>query len=243
MRARTFTALTGAAAVACALAVTAPAQAQQSEGSPSSSGTSRPDNRPGPKSAEQAKKRAKALALLDNGKATLKSQKGGGATVTLTRGRRDEAVEFPVDKSDKVFTILAEFGDTGSGKLGTVPGPLHNEIPEPPANDNSTTGSTTSTRPTTRTCSTAPPRRSPTSTPSSPAGGTRRSTPSATGCRCPATPRPTATTRSRTTAARGPSSVTRPTPGTSRSWRPEERRRDRRLPLPVRRLGPLRLRR
>ena len=71
MRARTFTALTGAAAVACALAVTAPAQAQQSEGSPSSSGTSRPDNRPGPKTAEQAKKREKALALLANGKATL----------------------------------------------------------------------------------------------------------------------------------------------------------------------------
>ncbi len=137
MRPRTFAALTGAAAVACALAVTAPAQAQQSEGSPSSSGASRPDNRPGPKTAEQAKKREKALALLANGKATLKKQQGGGATVALSADPGD-VVEFPLDKEDTVFTILAEFGDTGSGKLGTTPGPLHNAIPEPPANDNST---------------------------------------------------------------------------------------------------------
>ena len=137
MRPRTLAALTGAAAVACALAVTAPAQAQQSEGSPSSSGTSRPDNRPGPKTAEQAKKREKALALLANGKSTLKKQQGGGATVALSADPGD-VVEFPLDKEDTVFTILAEFGDTGSGKLGTTPGPLHNAIPEPAANDNST---------------------------------------------------------------------------------------------------------
>ena len=141
MRPRTFAALTGAAAVACAVVVTAPAQAQQSDGSPSASAaTSRPDNRPGPKTAEQAKKRAKALALLRNGKAELKPQQGGGSTVTMTSADgSSEAVYFPTDTTDKVFTVLAEFGDTGSGKLGTTPGPLHNQIPQPDRDvDNST---------------------------------------------------------------------------------------------------------
>jgi immune inhibitor A len=134
---RTIAALTGAAAVACALTVTAPAQAQQSDGSPSASGaTHRSDNRPGPKSAEQARLRAKALTMLKRGKATLKQQAEGGATVTLATG---DAVEFPLEKTDKVFTILAEFGTSGSGKLGTVPGPLHNQIPQPDRSvDNST---------------------------------------------------------------------------------------------------------
>ena len=137
MRPRTFAALTGAAAVACALAVTAPAQAQQSDGSPSATGAShRSDNRPGPKSAEQARLRAKALAMLKNGKATLEPQAGGGSTVTLSTG---DVVEFPIEKTDKVFTILAEFGDTGSGRYGTTPGPLHNQIPQPDrTKDNST---------------------------------------------------------------------------------------------------------
>ncbi len=138
MTPRTIVALTGAAAVACTLAISAPAAAQPSDDSPSSTGaTHRSDNRPGPKSAHQAAKRAKALALLKNGKAQLKAQEGGGATVALS-SRKGDVVEFPVDKTDKIFTVLAEFGSEGSGRLGTTPGPLHNEIPRPdPAVNNS----------------------------------------------------------------------------------------------------------
>jgi immune inhibitor A len=139
VRPRTFTALTGVAAVACTLAITAPAQAQQSDGSPSAAGTThRSDNRPGPKSAEQAQKRAKAKALLANGKATLKQRAGGGATVALSPDPAD-VVEFPVNREAKIFTILSEFGDGVTGKLGSTPGPLHNQIPEPDRKvDNST---------------------------------------------------------------------------------------------------------
>lgn len=141
MRPRILAAATGAAALACALAVQAPAQAQQSSGTPDApASTKRSDNRPGPKTAEQAKKRAKALALLKSGKATLEKQEGGGATVAMTNAAGEtEYVEFPVDKTEKVFTILSEFGTEGSGKLGTVPGPRHNEIPQPDrTQDNST---------------------------------------------------------------------------------------------------------
>ena len=138
MTPRIIAAMTGAAAVACTLAITAPAHAQPSNDAPSTKGVSRPDNRPGPKTADQTRKRAKALELLKNGKAELKSQAGGGATVALS-SRKGDVVEFPVDKTDKIFTVLSEFGTTGSGRLGTDPGPLHNEIPEPDRTmDNST---------------------------------------------------------------------------------------------------------
>ena len=140
MRPRILAAATGAAALACTLAVQAPAQAQQTNDAPSTSAVKRADNRPGPNTAAQAKKRAKALALLKKGKAQLKPQKGGGATVAMTNAAGEtEYAEFPVDKSDKVFTILSEFGATPApGKLGATPGPLHNEIAKPGADDNST---------------------------------------------------------------------------------------------------------
>ena len=139
MTPRRIAALTGAAAVVCTLAVTAPAHAQTSSGAPSAAeGSTRSDDRPGPKTADQAKKRAKALALLKNGKAQLKPQEGGGATVALS-SRKGDVVEFPVDKSDKIFTVLSEFGTQSSGRLGTDPGPLHNQIPQPDrTKDNST---------------------------------------------------------------------------------------------------------
>ncbi|HET9021123.1 MAG TPA: immune inhibitor A domain-containing protein [Ornithinibacter sp.] len=139
MTPRRIAALTGAAAVVCTLAVTAPAHAQTSSGAPNAGEvTRRSDDRPGPKTADQAKKRAKALALLKNGKAQLKPQEGGGATVALS-SRKGDVVEFPVDKSDKIFTVLSEFGTQGSGRLGTDPGPLHNQLPQPDrTKDNST---------------------------------------------------------------------------------------------------------
>jgi immune inhibitor A len=43
----------------------------------------------------------------------------------------DKYYEAAVTGTGHVFTILSEFGDAGSGKLGTAPGPLHNEIPKP----------------------------------------------------------------------------------------------------------------
>jgi immune inhibitor A len=129
--------MTGAAAVACTLAISAPAHALPSDGAQSALDTPaaahRPDNRPGPKTAEQAKLRKKALAMLANGKAELRSQPGGGATVLLSEEEDGTvaAAEFPIQKTDQIFTILAEFGDQGSGRLGRDPGPLHNQIPAP----------------------------------------------------------------------------------------------------------------
>jgi immune inhibitor A len=130
--------LAGTAALALSITMLQPAQANPSDRSPQegAAAKSKPDNRPGPKTKQQKRLREKALAMLDNGSAQLKAQPGGGSTVQLADGK---FVEFPIDKQDKVFTILSEFGDQGSGKLGTVPGPLHNEIPEPDRSVNNST--------------------------------------------------------------------------------------------------------
>ena len=128
--------LAGTAVLALGLSAL-PAQAVPSNDSPQAGQTarSRPDNRPGPMTKKQDRLREKALAMLANGSAKLR-QRSEGATVALGDGN---FVEFPIEKSDKIFTILSEFGTTGSGKLGTVPGPLHNQIPEPVrTQDNST---------------------------------------------------------------------------------------------------------
>ena len=129
--------LAGTAALALCATVMQPAQATSSAHSTGGgSAHERTDNHHGMHHKQLLKQREKALALLDAGKAKLVKQPGGGATVTLASG---DVVEFPVDKQDEIFTILAEFGDQGSGKLGTTPGPLHNQIPEPDrTQDNST---------------------------------------------------------------------------------------------------------
>ncbi|MCF6379836.1 immune inhibitor A [Nocardioides KLBMP 9356] len=129
--------IAGTATLALGMSALSPAVAVPSNDTPTARDATRvkPDNRPGPMTKKQDRLREKALAMLDNGSAKLR-QRAEGATVALGNG---EFVEFPVEKTDKIFTILSEFGDTGSGKLGTTPGPLHNQIPEPDrATDNST---------------------------------------------------------------------------------------------------------
>ncbi len=127
-----------AGTAALALSATAlPSQAVPSNDSPQSnrSAASKPDNRPGPKTKQQQERRAKALALLESGKSKLVQRKEG-ATVNLLDGT---FFEFPTEKTDTIFTVLSEFGNAGSGKLGTAPGPLHNQIPKPDRSvDNST---------------------------------------------------------------------------------------------------------
>ena len=133
---------TAVLALSVGLGVIAPgsAQANQSSGVPGAktSATHRTDDRPGPLSKKQDRLREKALALLDSGDATLKQRAAGGATVKLQRGpdgaqaapSATDYFEFPVNRTDKIFTVLAEFGGTG---------PLHNQIPEPDrTTDNST---------------------------------------------------------------------------------------------------------
>jgi immune inhibitor A len=48
-------------------------------------------------------------------------------------------VQVAFEKTDKIFTVLSEFGDDGLGKYGTDPGPVHNQIPQPDRSTNNST--------------------------------------------------------------------------------------------------------
>lgn len=114
-----------------------PAGATSAASDQRESSSHRTDNKSSKPQRKQAKLRAKALAMLENGSATLKQRAAGGATVEVAEGT---FVEFPIERDEKIFTILSEFGTEGTRKLGIEPGPLHNQIPEPDrAVDNSTT--------------------------------------------------------------------------------------------------------
>jgi immune inhibitor A len=99
---------------------------------PSSSAAQRLDNRPGPLTKRQDERRKAAQKLILSGQAS----PGEDGVVKLAG---DKYYQAAITGTDRVFTILSEFGDQGSGKLGTTPGPLHNQIPEPDRTVNNST--------------------------------------------------------------------------------------------------------
>jgi immune inhibitor A len=98
----------------------------------SAAAEARPDNRPGPLTERQNERRKAAQQLILSGQAS----PGEDGVVQVAE---DKYYQAAVTGTGRLFTILAEFGDQGSGKLGTTPGPLHNEIAPPdPTVNNST---------------------------------------------------------------------------------------------------------
>ncbi len=135
-RTRGFLAAAAAGATVVAGAAFGPAAlavpADNPNTGPAASAAARPDNRPGPLTERQDQRRKAAQELILSGQAT----PGEDGVVQLDT---DKYYQAAVTGTDQVFTILAEFGDQGSGKLGTVPGPLHNQIPEPDRDVNNST--------------------------------------------------------------------------------------------------------
>jgi immune inhibitor A len=114
-----------AAAGVAIIALVAPAMAAAPAGDRNSSGhASRVDNHPGPLTERQNARRKAAQELILSGKASPNAD----GVVQLAD---DKYFQAAVTGTGQVFTILAEFGDQGTKKLGLVPGPLHNQIPTP----------------------------------------------------------------------------------------------------------------
>ena len=141
MRKLTSSAVVGVTGVALTVAVMQwPAVATQipNDGATQTSATAeahRPDNRPGPLTKQWIEKRKAALAMVARGEARI----DGNGNVTVD-AETNNVVQVAFEKTDKIFTILAEFGTQSLGKYGTAPGPAHNQIPEPDrSKDNSTT--------------------------------------------------------------------------------------------------------
>ncbi|MFE9440928.1 immune inhibitor A domain-containing protein [Streptomyces sp. NPDC006602] len=93
----------------------------------------------GPLSKTQEAQRKEALDQVISGAATVKDR--DGSKVVKLEGSKDKGkyVELGREKTDKIFTILVEFGDKIDSRYGGTVGPLHNEIAQPDrAVDNST---------------------------------------------------------------------------------------------------------
>ncbi len=116
-----------------------------------------PHNLPGPFSKQQAAEHSAALQQVVSGDATVQ-QRDGSQVVQLGhgKGKQSKYVELGREKTDKIFTILVEFGDQVDdtttydpdgpdgpeppvAKYGGDPGPAHNTIAQPDrSQDNST---------------------------------------------------------------------------------------------------------
>jgi immune inhibitor A len=93
----------------------------------------------GPLSKTQAAQRQEALSQVISGDAQVKERDGSKVVELRSRKGDSKYVELGREKTDKIFTILVEFGDKVDSRYGGTPGPLHNQIAEPDrSKDNST---------------------------------------------------------------------------------------------------------
>ena len=112
---------------------------------------------PGPFSKQQAAERSAALRQVVSGEATVQ-RRGASKVVQLGsgKGKKSKYVELGRERTDKIFTILAEFGDSVDStttydpdgpdgpkppvvKYGGQPGPAHNTIAQPDRATNNST--------------------------------------------------------------------------------------------------------
>ncbi|MDQ1045937.1 immune inhibitor A domain-containing protein [Streptomyces sp. V4I2] len=123
-------------AVAQADPAAAPAAADGHDPQPAKS---REHDLDGPLSKTQEAQRKEALDQVISGAATVRDRDGSKVVQLDGSKGKDKYVELGREKTDKIFTILVEFGDQIDSRYGGTVGPLHNEIAEPDrAVDNST---------------------------------------------------------------------------------------------------------
>ncbi|MCL8012694.1 immune inhibitor A domain-containing protein [Streptomyces sp. AS02] len=95
-------------------------------------------NLEGPLSRTREAQREEALNQVISGKAKVKDRDGSKVVELKSKKGDSKYVELGREKTDRIFTILVEFGDK-IGEFGGTPGPAHNQIAEPDrAEDNST---------------------------------------------------------------------------------------------------------
>ncbi|WP_324784115.1 immune inhibitor A domain-containing protein [Streptomyces sp. H51] len=93
----------------------------------------------GPLSKTQDAQRQEALDQVISGKAQVKDRNGSQVVQLESKKGDSKYVELGREKTDKIFTILVEFGDQVDSTYGGTAGPAHNQIAAPDrTKDNST---------------------------------------------------------------------------------------------------------
>ncbi|MGC4175205.1 immune inhibitor A domain-containing protein [Demequina sp.] len=156
---RTAVAVTAVAMFGAALVV-APTASGAPPVAPASSEVTPPDNLPNPLEDKRTALRQTAITgvlsgdleveqngdstVVNVGSETVASSAGAAARGSSKSKHRSQYVELSRETTDRIFVILAEFGDTPSpyapaANAQRTEGPLHNEIPKPKRKvDNST---------------------------------------------------------------------------------------------------------
>ncbi|MFD7607329.1 immune inhibitor A domain-containing protein [Streptomyces mirabilis] len=118
------------------VAASAAASASANRHEPRPAGNEAEHDLDGPLSKTQEAQREEALNQVISGDA--KVQDRNGSQVVKLKGK-NKYVELGREKTDKIFTILVEFGDQVDSRYGGTAGPLHNQIAAPDrTQDNST---------------------------------------------------------------------------------------------------------
>jgi immune inhibitor A len=124
------------------------AVAQAADNSAGTSAVDRQDPQPakvrehdfdGPLTKTQEAQRKEALDQVISGDAAVKNRNGSQVVELKSRKGDSKYVELGREKTDKIFTILVEFGDQVDPRYGGTAGPLHNRIAEPDRKQNNST--------------------------------------------------------------------------------------------------------
>ncbi|GAA1863168.1 immune inhibitor A domain-containing protein [Myceligenerans crystallogenes] len=120
-----------------AAAVAAPSV---SEPDPASHAHEHSDDRPDALADKQRERKMDAVEMVATGEAEVTTRGKGDRRSEVVKIAPGEYVEYGTQETAQLLTFLVEFGDgEGSSFFPDSPaGPLHNEIPEPAADDNST---------------------------------------------------------------------------------------------------------
>ncbi|WP_020580195.1 immune inhibitor A domain-containing protein [Actinopolymorpha alba] len=138
MRLRKATATAVTVAAIAALAATAagiPASAAPPAGDVPPARTHAPDDLPNRHGDKLRETRKAALEKVLRGEA--KVERRGKSDVV--RVGKNEFAQLSMEKTDKIFTILTEFGDQTDPRTGGAPGPVRNQIAEPNRQRDNTT--------------------------------------------------------------------------------------------------------
>ncbi|MBO4257077.1 immune inhibitor A domain-containing protein [Streptomyces griseorubiginosus] len=106
---------------------------------PAAVGSMKEHDLDGPLSKTQDAQRREALDQVISGKSQVKDRDGSRVVQLKSRKGDSKYVELGREKTDRIFTILVEFGDQTDPRYGGTAGPLHNRIAQPDrTKDNST---------------------------------------------------------------------------------------------------------
>jgi immune inhibitor A len=106
---------------------------------PAAVGSMKEHDLDGPLSKTQDAQRREALDQVISGKSQVKDRDGSRVVQLKSKKGDSKYVELGREKTDRIFTILVEFGDQTDPRYGGTAGPLHNQIAKPDrTKDNST---------------------------------------------------------------------------------------------------------